>query len=50
MNKKVIIYSLVGVALVWGGWLVYRNNRNKKIDETPIDYEEALKKLEAVKE
>jgi predicted negative regulator of RcsB-dependent stress response len=50
MNKKTVLYSLLGVALAWGGWLIYRNNRNKKIDETPISYEEALKNIEEVKE
>ena len=49
MNKKTLLYSLLGVALAWGGWLIYRNNRNQKIDETPITYDEALKKIEALK-
>ena len=49
MNKKVIIYTLVGLTLAWGGWLVYRNNRNTKVDETPISYDEALKKIEELK-
>lgn len=48
MNKKNTLLGLVGIALVWGGWLVYRNNRNNKIDKTPISYDEALKKLEKI--
>lgn len=47
MNKKVgIITSLLVIGL--GGWLFYRNQRNKKIDETPVSYEEALNKLEKI--
>ena len=46
--KKTLIF--IGIALVVGtaGWLVYRNNRNTKIDETPIPYEDALKNLENI--
>jgi hypothetical protein len=46
MNKKTLIYLGVGIILTWGGWLVYRNNRNKKIDATPVPLDEAIKKLE----
>jgi predicted negative regulator of RcsB-dependent stress response len=46
--KKTLIF--IGIALVVGttGWLVYRNNRNNKIDETPILYDDALKNLENI--
>jgi len=46
MNKKTLIYLGIGVILAWGGWLVYRNNRNTKIDATPVPLDEAVKKLE----
>jgi predicted negative regulator of RcsB-dependent stress response len=48
MNKKNLIWTTIGVVLTWGGWLIYRNNRNNKIDATPVSYDEALKKLEKV--
>ena len=40
--KKTLIF--IGIALVVGttGWLVYRNNRNTKIDETPISFDKIL--------
>jgi len=46
--KKTLIF--IGIALVIGttGWLVYRNNRNTKIDKTPITYDDALKNLEKI--
>ena len=46
--KKTLTF--IGIALVVGtaGWLVYRNNRNNKIDETPISYDDALKNLEKI--
>lgn len=46
MNKKQILYGFLGVALAWGGWLIYRNNRNNRIDSTPVSYDEAIKKLD----
>ena len=46
MNKKSWVYLGIGTVLAIGGWLIYRNNRNKKIDETPVPYDEAIKKLE----
>ena len=49
MNKKTLIYLGVGVILAWGGWLVYRNNRNTKIDATPVPLDEAIKKIEDIK-
>lgn len=49
MNKKTLIYTVLGLASAWGIWLIYRNNRNKKVDETPIGYDEALKKIEELK-
>jgi predicted negative regulator of RcsB-dependent stress response len=48
MNKKSLIWGTVGVLLAWGGWLIYRNNRNNKIDKTITPYDEALKKLEKI--
>jgi predicted negative regulator of RcsB-dependent stress response len=48
MNNKKLILATVGIILTWGGWLIYRNNRNNKIDSTPVSYEEALKKLEKI--
>lgn len=48
MAKRNIFFGILGITLVWGGWLVYRNNRNNKIDKTPISYEDALKKLEKI--
>ena len=48
MNKKKLIWTTIGVVLAWGGWLIYRNNRNNKIDATPVSYDEALKKLEKI--
>ena len=44
--KKQVIYTLVGFALAWGGWLIYRNNRNNQIDANPVSYDEAIKKLD----
>jgi predicted negative regulator of RcsB-dependent stress response len=49
MNKKSLIVTTIGIALVWGGWLIYRNNRNNKINASTTPYEEALKKLEKIK-
>jgi hypothetical protein len=46
MNKKSWIYLGVGVILGLGGWLIYRNNRNNKIDATPVPLDDAMKKLE----
>ena len=48
MNKKNLIYGTIAIVLVWGGLLVYRNNRNNKIDETVTPYDEALQKLEKI--
>ena len=48
MNKKSLIYLGVGLLLAWGGWLIYRNNRNNKIDATPVPLDEALEKLEKI--
>jgi hypothetical protein len=48
MNKKSLIYLGVGVILAWGGWLIYRNNRNNKVDATPVQLDEALDKLEKI--
>ena len=48
MNKKSLIYLGIGVALAWGGWLIYRNNRNNKINATPVPLDEAIKKLQEV--
>lgn len=46
MNKKNLIWGTIGVILAWGGWLIYRNNRNNKIDKTPVPFDEAKKRLE----
>ena len=46
MNKKSLIYIGLGALLAVGGWLIYRNNRNNKIDATPVPYDEAVKKIE----
>ncbi len=46
MNKKSLIYLGLGVVLAWGGWLIYRNNRNNKIDATPVPLNDAIKKLD----
>ncbi len=48
MNKKHLIWGFVGLGLVWGGWLIYRNNRNNKIDATTTPYEEALEKIKKI--
>ena len=48
MSTKKVVIGVLGVVFVWGGWLVYRNNRNNKIDSTPISYQDALKKLQKV--
>ena len=48
MNKKSWIYLGVGAMLALGGWLIYRNNRNNKIDATPVPLDEALEKLEKI--
>lgn len=48
MKKKSLIYLGVGLVLAWGGWLIYRNNRNNKIDATPIPLDEALERLEKI--
>ena len=47
MNKKIgVIASLLVIGV--GGWLFYRSQRNKKIDSTPINYTDALNKLEKI--
>ena len=48
MNKKSWVYLSVGVVLAWGGWLIYRNNRNNKIDATPVPLDDALKKIKDI--
>ena len=48
MNNKKIIWGFIGIALAWGGWLIYRNNRNNKIDATIVPYDEALEKLKKI--
>jgi hypothetical protein len=48
MNKKSFIYLGVGLVLAWGGWLIYRNNRNNKIDATPVPLDEALERLKKI--
>ena len=48
MNKKILIYLGIGTVLAIGGWLIYRNNRNNKIDATPVPLDEALEKLEKI--
>jgi len=48
MNKKTWIYLGLGTILAIGGWLIYRNNRNNKIDATPVSYDEAIKNLENI--
>lgn len=47
---KIRIGLLLTIAAVGlGGYLLYKKYQEKKIDETPVLYEEALKKLEEAK-
>jgi predicted negative regulator of RcsB-dependent stress response len=46
--KKTLIFIGISLVVATTGWLVYRNNRNTKIDETPITYDDALKNLEKI--
>jgi hypothetical protein len=46
MNNKKVILATIGIVLAWGGWLIYRNNRNNKIDKTVVPFDEAKKRLE----
>jgi len=48
MNKKTLMYLGVGTILAMGVWLIYRNNRNNKIDATPVSNDEAIKNLENI--
>jgi len=46
--KKTLTFIVIALVVGTTGWLVYRNNRNTKIDETPITYDDALKNLEKI--
>ena len=42
--------TIVSIAVIGGlGYYFYRAYRNKKVDETPISYTDALDKLEKLK-
>ena len=47
-NKKTIVLVTAILATIGGGYLTYRYFRNKKVDETPVQLDDALKKLDSL--
>lgn len=47
-TKRTIILVTAIIATIGGGYLTYRYFRNKKVDETPVPLDDALKKLDSL--
>jgi len=48
MSKN--LTTIVSIAIIGGlGYYFYREWRNKKIDDTPVSYSDAIKRLEELK-
>lgn len=47
MKNIGVILTIAAVGI--GGYLLYQSYKRKKIDETPVSYDEALQKLEEAK-
>jgi predicted negative regulator of RcsB-dependent stress response len=47
MKNLGILLTIAAVG--FGGYLLYKSYQEKKVDETPVSYEEALKKLDEAK-
>lgn len=46
-KSKIVLVTAI-LATIGGGYLTYRYFRNKKVDETPVPLDDALKRLDSL--